>query len=341
MKRFPLYKNDGIASVPLTEGQLVNVKKVSDKIRSGEYSLVSVSCLCGEKTAESVTISEKDRYGFAINSDICMRCGLIRSAKIFDEKSNISFYSDEYRNIYEPPGVTIDSFFADQHNRGIAFLNLFEQKAGQHKGCHVFEIGCGAGGILAPFMEAGYHCSGCDYNDRYLNFGRSRGLDLHLGDYHDILSDSSIDIIILSHVLEHLVDPVKELNDIFEKLKPEGYLILEVPGVFHIKKGYFSPITYFQNAHVYSFYMDYIVQIAQQLKLQIIFGDERCTFILQKPQGWIRNDHIVINGSELKGQADRILAYIYLNYIIHKFKLNYYYWRYVFFTTLRRLKIIK
>jgi 2-polyprenyl-3-methyl-5-hydroxy-6-metoxy-1,4-benzoquinol methylase len=341
MNTFPLYKKDGIPSVPLNVEQQKYIEQVTQKINASTYKLVPIGCLCGSSAQSDTLIAEKDRYGFPIASVMCNACGLIRSSEIFDEKAMIDFYSNEYRSIYQPPEVSISSFFEDQRKRGEVFYELFSKEVGHFNGASMFEIGCGAGGILFPFHQAGYQCQGADYNQDYLDFGRSKGLTLHLGDYHQIIPDASQQVILLSHVLEHMVDPIKELNDIFEKLKTGGYLILEVPGVFYIHKGYFSPITYFQNAHVYSFYKDYMAQIADQYGFKVVYGDERCTFILQKPEGWRRKEQITVNCDQLGSYPEKIKSYIHRNYVLDKYKISYHYWRFIFFTTLRKLKLIK
>lgn len=342
MSAFPIYKSDERATVELSPEQQSSIDSVKQKIAAGNYGFVSVRCLCQQDPNQQDTIiTEKDRYGFALNSIICGHCGLVRSEKIFDESSIISFYSDEYRKIYQPPGMSTAAFFDHQHQRGKVFLDLFTREVGKLPNASAFEIGCGAGGILFPFHNAGYSCEGADYNNDFLDYGRSKGMKLHLGDYHTCVAHGSKDIIILSHVLEHMTDPVKELNDIFEKLKVNGYLILEVPGIFHIHKGYFDPLSYFQNAHVYSFYKDYLVQMAHQLGFKIIYADERSTLILQKPADWQRKDKINLSSEALKGYPQKVKAYIYRNYVMNKYKLNYHYWRFLFFTTLRKLKLIK
>jgi 2-polyprenyl-3-methyl-5-hydroxy-6-metoxy-1,4-benzoquinol methylase len=327
MSAFPLYSRDNIPSIKLNTEQIGYIDIVKEKLRTGTYKLITVKCLCNKNSTKDVIVTEKDRYGFNISSIICGNCGLIRSEKIFDEKSTNSFYTHEYRKIYQPAGISIASFFVDQSKSGNKFYQLFVKEVGHLKGANLFEIGCGAGGLMMPFYKAGYKCGGCDFNVDYLNYGRSQGLDLYNGDYRPVIEDNSQDIILLSHVLEHIADPIKELNDIFEKIKPNGYLILEVPGVYFIHKIYFDPIKYFQNAHVYNFYKKYLIEIVDKLGLKVIYGDERCTFILQKGTDWKRRESLEFNSIEGKDQAQLIKKYILRTYLQNKFRLNYYYWK--------------
>ncbi|MES2559174.1 MAG: class I SAM-dependent methyltransferase [Bacteroidota bacterium] len=338
---FPLYKNDSKPSIPLNSEQLNYIGIVKSKIDDGSYKLVTVPCLCGGDGVKDITLTQKDRYGFAIGSKLCAHCGLIRSEQIFDEASTISFYTHEYRKIYQPDEEGVEALFADQTRRGEVFYKLFQREIGDLAGATVFEIGCGAGGILYPFHKAGYIAEGIDYDRAHLEYGKLKGMNLQFGNYKEAIPAGSKDIMILSHVLEHMSNPVRELNDIFEKLKDNGYLILEVPGIFCIHNMYFDPITYFQNAHVYSFYKDYLIKIAMQIGVNVKYANERVTLILQKPVGWKRNETLNLIDPSLEAKAGEIKKYVYNNYVQNKFKINRYYWKYLFFKTLRNLQLIK
>ncbi|AMS25850.1 hypothetical protein AEM51_01350 [Bacteroidetes bacterium UKL13-3] len=338
---FPLNTDDSKPSISLNAEQVRYIKIVKSKILDGTYRLITIPCLCGSDGKDDVTITDKDRYGFDIGSKLCANCGLIRSERIFDEASTIGFYTHEYRKIYQPDESGAEALFSDQNKRGEVFYALFQKEIGNICNATVFEIGCGAGGILYPFYKAGYTTEGIDYDKEHLEYGKTKGLNLQFGDYKEAVPRQSKDIIILSHVLEHMSNPVRELNDIFEKIKDNGYLILEVPGIFCIHTMYFDPIVYFQNAHVYSFYKDYLVKIAEQIGVTVKYADERATLILQKPVGWRRNETLTLTDPRLKAKSAEIKSYLYNNYIKNKFKISPYYWKYLFFTTLRNLKLIK
>lgn len=328
--KFPIYKNDGIAAEKITDSQLRSIEKLKVKIKSGEYKLIENECLCSNKDKSiDIVIAEKDRYGLPIKSVLCGKCGIIRSSIIFDNDSIIKFYSEEYRDIYtskDSNGTPAD-FFNDQINRGKFLFSTFSKIVGDKIGLKVFEIGCGAGGILLPFMEQNNSCSGSDYDTDYLEYGKKMGLDLKYGDFENILADESVDLVILSHVLEHLTNPIQEMNKMIKKVKPNGYLIVEVPGIFIIDKAYFNPILYLQNAHVYSFYKDFLGVFYPTLGLKVIYGDERCVFILQKPINWDARTIEQIYSPVLAAYPKKIKKYLQNTYFTYRFKLNPYMWK--------------
>lgn len=344
---FPLYKKDGMAAVYLSKYQQESLDKLLNAIESGELNLVENKCLCNnEDTSKDVVISEKDRYGISVSSILCSKCGLIRTDKIFDEKSNNLFYKKFYRDLYVGQSLPSDKFFYDQVARGEKFLSLVEDSKILNNIDSVTEIGCGAGGIIYPFYKNNKKCKGFDYNENYLTLGRKFGLDLVLGDWVDAIQDNSVDLLIISHVMEHFISPIEEIKHIIKKIKPGKYLLVEVPGIFFINKVYLDPLMYLQNAHVYNYYQEYLNVFFTSLGLDVIYGDERCTFLLQKPENWIIKDVKVIYNESISvyfGKISQYLIETHNNY--KKFKyFNVYYWKNIFSYILDKIglkKIVK
>ena len=327
--KYPIYKNDGKAILKLSQSQKNTLKLFRAKIDNGEYKLVENKCLCKNNNAiQDIVIAEKDRYGIPIENILCSKCGLIRSGKVLDDESNIDFYKKYYRSIYGGyNNLGANELFLNQISRGQKFLHLFEDKVPGTDVSNIFEIGCGAGGIVYSFTEAGYEGRGCDYNQEYLNYGKSQGLDLLVGDYQGLVEDDSVDLLILAHVMEHFIDPTTEMNRIIKKVKPEGFLIIEVPGVFWIEKMYPSPLHYFQSAHVMNYYKEFLEFYYKSLGLDIIYGDQKCTFILQKPQDWTQAEIEEVFDQSLVEYPNKIKSYLEQAHYKHILFLSPYQWK--------------
>jgi len=203
---------------------------------------------------------------------------------------------------------------------------------------NVFEIGCGSGGILSSFAKKGKRVSGCDYGEKYLKFGQDQGLDLYSGEIDTKkTSKNSQDLIIISHVLEHVTNPINFINEILEYLKDEKYLLVEVPGIFDIKKTYYNPSLYFQNAHIFNFYKYYLNQFFKIIGLKIIYSDERCTLILQKPKNWKISDISNIYDHNMPIWANKIEVELKKLQLYHILKINPYYLRASLVSVLEKL----
>ncbi len=102
-------------------------------------------------------------------------------------------------------------------------------------GAHVLEIGCATGELAAATRSAlniGY------YQAIELSPAQAQAKDrvdrLHRRPLVDLLREpdpfgAAFDLVLISHVLEHLADPRQELTAIRQVLKPGGALFIEVP----------------------------------------------------------------------------------------------------------------
>jgi 2-polyprenyl-3-methyl-5-hydroxy-6-metoxy-1,4-benzoquinol methylase len=99
----------------------------------------------------------------------------------------------------------------------------------------LLDVGCGpnsAGQFKHFFPGVEYH--GIDYHNpgiKDVHIKTMDGfydLDLNKNEF-DKVPDGYFDALVLSHVLEHLNDPLATLKVLLEKLKPGGYIFIEYP----------------------------------------------------------------------------------------------------------------
>lgn len=93
----------------------------------------------------------------------------------------------------------------------------------------VLDLGCGIGEV-ANYIEAQDRYFGVDINPYCIENLQSKKLWAKLGSAYKIPLDSeSVDVVLMSHVLEHLDDPARAMNEISRVLRPSGTLIVIVP----------------------------------------------------------------------------------------------------------------
>lgn len=96
----------------------------------------------------------------------------------------------------------------------------------------LLDIGSGNGEFLFVAQALGYSAKGLESDPIAVKVTRERGLDVVQGSIpRSVFPPMSFDQITLSHVVEHLHDPVSALYEIFELLKPGGRVWIQTPNI--------------------------------------------------------------------------------------------------------------
>jgi ubiquinone/menaquinone biosynthesis C-methylase UbiE len=119
--------------------------------------------------------------------------------------------------------------------RSLFFVSLHSYLKGD-----ILDLGCGIGEVTNHVEDQNKYF-GVDINPFCVNFLREKGFCAKVGSAYEIPMDaSSVDVVFMSHVLEHLDDPTRALSEISRVLRPSGLLIVIVPMV----KGFHSDPTH-------------------------------------------------------------------------------------------------
>lgn len=94
----------------------------------------------------------------------------------------------------------------------------------------LLDVGCGNGAFLLRAREIGWHVTGCEPDLKAVEACRAQGLYVIQGDvFSKALNGELFDVVTISHVLEHVVDPPALLERSFTLLRPGGLLWLALP----------------------------------------------------------------------------------------------------------------
>lgn len=227
--------------------QVELIEDYNRKVLDGAISMEEVPCLCGGESFDLVSTYDRNRAYQPIV--LCRQCGLMQCRPRYTEESNFWFYnSDFYREMYKPGGLKVPSkeeFVQDAKKRDPLRARALKGLNGDGVKS-VAEIGCANGINLYGFHQEGREVFGCDYSPAMIEMGCSMGMDLQVGSV-ETLGNRKFDLIILSHVLEHLRDPIGEIVKILGHLNDGGGLYIEVPNA----KAFF--LSSLQSAHLYYF----------------------------------------------------------------------------------------
>ncbi len=221
---------------------------IEQKIAAGIYQYENPACLCG--AMRFIPLAERDHFGLSHSVVGCENCGLVQANPRLNADSYRQFYEQDYRRLYSV-SINIPLQFKNLSERGEKIYRFIGKHCQIPQPARVLEIGCSSGGILAQFEQHGHRVQGFDYDREFVKYGNSQGLALFVGDLFDV--SGMFDLVIYSHVLEHILAPDKELTQVHSSLVKRGLLYIEVPDIeAHIQLEILESVTW-QIAHTYYF----------------------------------------------------------------------------------------
>jgi 2-polyprenyl-3-methyl-5-hydroxy-6-metoxy-1,4-benzoquinol methylase len=113
--------------------------------------------------------------------------------------------------------------------------------------CSVLDIGCGRGG-LSEYLRDKKNCqvTGLDISDDSVKICEGKRIKVIKADVEKDNIPGTYDVIILSAVLEHLLDPLSGLETLRDNLNKNGIIIIGVPNFSDI----LSRIQYFRGKNI-------------------------------------------------------------------------------------------
>lgn len=111
------------------------------------------------------------------------------------------------------------------------FDKLYNEASISNRSLRMLDIGCGASGSLKFFNDIGFEVFGIDTDKEALNFQQTICPQAHLklGFFPEINFNKKMDIVLAFHVLEHIPNPSKFLQHIYDACAEPALLLFEVP----------------------------------------------------------------------------------------------------------------
>lgn len=143
------------------------------------------------------------------------------------------------------------------------FMHLRGERLGK-----LLEIGCGNGSLLSNLRDLGWEVEGLDFDPAAVESARSNwGLNVQLGSLESqYYADNQFDAIVMSHVIEHLHDPLSLLRECYRIIKPGGTIVISTPNIESngSEKFQSSWLSLDPPRHLYLFSMKTLKQIAEK-----------------------------------------------------------------------------
>jgi 2-polyprenyl-3-methyl-5-hydroxy-6-metoxy-1,4-benzoquinol methylase len=204
-----------------------------------------VECpLCSSR--RSKPFDQRKFRGFTVENSICLDCGLVFQSPRMNETEMAVYYQSEYRRTYQGTEGPVARDLMVQTARAQALVDFVQSKITHIDRC--LDIGCSTGLILEKFQDRfGCHPVGIEPDNAYRTYALGNGIKVYPSlEEMERVREVRFDMIIMSHVLEHISGPVNYLRHLKESIMiPGSWLLLEVPNLYAHDS--------FEVAHLFAF----------------------------------------------------------------------------------------
>jgi 2-polyprenyl-3-methyl-5-hydroxy-6-metoxy-1,4-benzoquinol methylase len=188
----------------------------------------------------------------SISVNRCAMCGtsyLGQYSEYFDDE----LYSYYVKYADGTKEQIYDSLTRKSYIQVLRLLELY------NSGKSILDVGCGYGSFVDAALGQGYNVRGIELSQSAVNIAQGFGLPVEILDFFSAeIGNSSIDILTMFEVIEHVPRPIQFLRRAEQVVKPNGLIYLTTPNfnsidrrvlgkdwnVFHVEHlTYFTPAT--------------------------------------------------------------------------------------------------
>jgi len=190
--------------------------------------------LCGAKVVTLIHKIQDNRLGVPGTYSIS-RCSFCNFEQIYPrpEPDQLKQLYEEYYNFAGEKGTTYTKLRQRLFDSSLYRLWLALDGDGSFHGRkgsgRLLDIGCNEGRGLKIYRQNGFIPEGLELNAKAADVARSAGFKVYEQLLHDFQPRTFYDVVVLSNVLEHSLDPKRMLLDISRILRPGGQVWISCP----------------------------------------------------------------------------------------------------------------
>ena len=286
-----LSKQAATNSLLLNEVRKKTIGEFEKAHTAGEIkALDRVRCSCG--SSEMKMLSSFDRFQMDFSSNICMQCGLVMTSPYLDEGSLKHYYETFYHKLHFGEERVDSQEYLFRRGQGAKIFKIVNPFFENVKDISILEIGFGTGNVLSEFKQAASEHDlkvdelGTEFSKECIDIAGQKELNVIKGSFDEVVTlKRKFDLVILSHVFEHFIDPQDTLESLKKVLKPNGVVYVEVPGLMTIhKKGEyeFDFQRYLTHAHIFNFNLVSLTRIFNQGGFRLVKGNEEIEAVFKE-----------------------------------------------------------
>lgn len=250
-----------------------------------------INCFGVIETTESELFDT--RFGIAdmVSAAKCSSCGLEQITPLPTQENIIRLY-ENYYNYGGEDGACYTSLrqrflFSPFYSIWMALdgdISFHRAKGGGL----LLDIGCNEGRGLQFYSRNGWQPEGVELNTNAAKAARKLGFTVHSKLIEDFAPAKNYDVVVLSNVLEHSLDPRKMLGQIVQVLKPGGQVWISCPNSKSFMRRLFG--RFWINWHV----PFHIVHFSPQTLRELLISSGFCSVEIkhETPALWVAHSLI-------------------------------------------------
>lgn len=217
-----------------------------------------INCIICENEKEHSVIVQHTEFTIIQ----CSNCDLISQTPIPDEKT----LDIVYNSIYEESPTY--SFGMERNKRFQKVVSEIENHV--TKPGNFLDIGCSYGDYVKYFKDKGWKSQGIDLSKNAIDFAKKNGLNCEYSNIDDYKPSNNFDAILMSHVLEHTINPKIVLEKLYSWLSPNGIVLIAVPNAQAkaVKMCFTGQLKPYE--HLYYFSENNLKQLFEKSNFQIL-----------------------------------------------------------------------
>lgn len=194
--------------------------------------------ICGDRTESVIESLTDTRFGASGAYDIavCATCGLEQTVPRPSADALAALYEAHYNFGGSSPDSRYSRLRQALFNSMVYRLWLaidgdvsFHGANAERPGQRLLDIGCNEGRGLALYRDNGFEVEGLELNRVAAEQARKHGFTVHGEAPENHRLERPYDVVVLSNVLEHALDPRRTLTQIARMLSPGGALWVSCP----------------------------------------------------------------------------------------------------------------
>lgn len=182
---------------------------------------------------------------------LCNRCGMVFHDSLATDESYTAYYANagKYAGGTMAGAGGYTELELRRFRSRMDFLSPHLQRHSQ-----IVDVGCGQGGLLSSFKANGFgQTFGVEPSAECVKILQEKGLHGAIGSFTALPEFPPADLMVVSHVFEHLNQLREAMETIKRVLNPNGLLYLETPDAAEYLNYFHKPYYYFDLEHINHF----------------------------------------------------------------------------------------